>query len=66
MKYGEVLMGSEVLSENIKFPQRGNFIRQFYSLAPLRRGTLPAHKTERFRKYFLAHYASLFVISFNS
>jgi len=28
--------------------QAGNFIRQFYSLAPQMRGTVPAHKTERF------------------
>ena len=27
-------MGSEIFSENIKFLQRRNFIRQFYSLAP--------------------------------
>ena len=32
-------MGSEIFSENIKFPQRGNFIRQFYSLVPAKAGT---------------------------
>src|SRR3989344_9422625 len=44
-------LSSESLSESIKFfPAREILFAQFYSLFPLARKTMPAHKTERFRK----------------